>query len=893
MYLSELNRGEKAVIVKVMGHGGFRKRIVEMGFVQGKVVEVKNIAPLRDPIEYRIMGYDVSLRKSEAEKIEIISIKDAEKIAKQNNFYGTITEEDIRRIAFDRRKIITIALVGNPNSGKTSLFNSATGEREKVGNYSGVTVGVKESEFEFNGYKIKLVDLPGTYSISAYSPEEKFVRNYLTKEKPDVVLNILDGTNLERNMFLTTQLIDMNLRVVIALNMADEMHERGDKLDVQMLQKLLGIPIVETSFGKKKMGMHSLFSTAIKIYEGSDFVDEDGQLVSSADKDVLVDEYLHNVDIEHKHSHSAKEEVNVVLRHIHINYGNILEKSIAKIKDQIDKNANARDEYTPRYIAIKLLEQDEEMCEFISVFPNKEDILEACEKSASRIKSELKDTPENAIMDAKYGFISGALKETFSPAKSQGRGTTTEKIDRIVTNRILGFPIFIFALFVMFQCTFSLGEYPMMWIEYGVNWFGNQIGEWMPNGILKDFLVDGMITGVGGVLVFLPNILILYFFITLLETTGYMARAAFIMDKIMHKIGLHGRSFIPLVMGFGCNVPAIMATRTIKNKNNRMVTILISPLISCSARLPIYLLLAGAFFPKNAGFVLFSIYVVGMLLAAFMARIFKRFLFQKEETPFVMELPPYRFPSWKYILIDTWEKGKQYLHKIGTTILVGSLIIWALSYFPRYNNDVLPQEVNEENIVAFQQENSYLGRIGKFVQPVLEPLGFNWKMSVSLLSGMAAKEVVVSTLGILYNVDEMSETSLSETLQASADFSPAVALSLMLFVLIYFPCIATLVTIKHETRNWWWALFSAVYTIVLAWIVAFVFYQMMKNNLMQEFVITLLLLLSVLFIVQRTISIFKKKDPCTYCNSTSCKGCEDNPEEQKRAFQRLKRKQKN
>lgn len=873
MYLSELNKGEKAVIVKVMGHGGFRKRIVEMGFVQGKVVEVKNIAPLRDPIEYHIMGYDVSLRKSEAEKIEIISIKDAEKIAKQNNFYGTITEEDIRRIAFDRRKTITVALVGNPNSGKTSLFNSATGEREKVGNYSGVTVGVKESEFEFNGYKIKLVDLPGTYSISAYSPEEKFVRSYLTKEKPDLVLNVLDGTNLERNMFLTTQLIDMNLRVVIALNMADEMHERGDKLDVQMLQKLLGIPIVETSFGKKKMGLHSLFSTAIKLYEGSDFIDEDGQLVSSADKDVLVDECLHNVDIQHKHSHTTKQDVDVVVRHIHINYGNALEKSIAKIKDQIDKNENARDEYTPRYIAIKLLEQDEEMRSFIDVFSNKKEILDACEKSTARIKSELNDTPENAIIDAKYGFISGALKETFSPAKNQERGTVTEKIDHIVTNRILGFPIFIFALFVMFQCTFSLGEYPMAWIESGINWFGRLVGEWMPSGILKDFLVDGMIMGVGGVLVFLPNILILYFFITLLETTGYMARVAFIMDKIMHKIGLHGRSFIPLVMGFGCNVPAIMATRTIKNRNNRMVTILISPLISCSARLPIYLLLAGAFFPESAGFVLFAIYVIGMLLAALMARLFKRFLFQKEETPFVMELPPYRFPSWKYVLRDTWDKGKQYLHKIGTTILVGSLIIWALSYFPRY--DEQSQVLSEKEVIAFQQENSYLGQIGKFVQPVLQPLGFSWKMSVSLLSGVAAKEIVVSTLGILYGADEDSGVSLAEKLQASPDFSPAVALSLMLFVLIYFPCIATLVTIKHETRSWWWALFSAFYTIVLAWAVAFLFYQLLKNNLLQEFIIALLLLFALWFVVRKTIAVFKTKDPCAYCSSTSCGDCAD------------------
>lgn len=876
MRLSELNTGDKAVIVKVSGYGGFRKRIVEMGFIKGKVVEVRFAAPLKDPVEYHVMGYNVSLRRSEAANIEVISLEEAERIAKSHTavgFHGTITEDDIRQVALDERKTINVALVGNPNAGKTSLFNVASGQNERVGNYSGVTVGAKDGFFDYKGYHIKLVDLPGTYSLSAYSPEEKYVRRQIVESKPDVIVNVLDATNLERNLFLTTQLIDMNLRMVIALNMYDELEHRGDKFDYKTLSKLIGVPIVPT-ISPRRIGINELFDAVIKLYEGSDILDADGNLIHAVDDDELLDKHHHEIALEHRHGHHQGAEGNVehcehVVRHIHINYGPVIEKSIAKIKEQIVLNENARDEFTPRYIAIKLLEHDKEMENFVQQFGNWQDVLATRDMATRKIEEDLHDIPENAIMDAKYGFIAGALEETYEPAKKTHRKTKTGRIDSIVTSKYWGYPIFLLAIFIMFQCTFSLGEYPMQWIEAGVSWFGNFVSGLLPAGILKDLLVDGVIAGVGGVLVFLPNILILYFFITLLESSGYMARAAFIMDKIMHKIGLHGRSFIPLIMGFGCNVPAIMATRTIENKNSRMVTILIAPLMSCSARLPIYLLIAGAFFPNHAGLVLFAIYMAGVLLAAGMARIFKRFLFSKEETPFVMELPPYRIPSVKALLRDTWDKGEQYLRKIGTTILLGSVIIWVLSYFPLHPAARTGQEMTAEMRME-QQENSYLGHIGKFIQPALAPLGFDWKISVALLTGVAAKEVVISTMAILY--DSETEDALPQRLQTELKpdgthlFNSAVALSLMLFVLIYFPCIATIAAIKNETNSWKWALFAALYTILLAWIVSFVVYQSIQMNIYQEILVAVIILWAVWYIVRQIRCLIKRKYACQDCS---------------------------
>lgn len=786
--LSELNTGEKGVIVKIQGHGGFRKRIIEMGFIQGKIVEVLHKAPLQDPVEYQILGYHVSLRLSEASQIEVISVEEAEHLAREHNprtgnfmptcigcsesscrFRDSVakaTEEEdaLYRGAREKSKEITVALVGNPNCGKTSLFNRASGSHQRVGNYSGVTVDAVRGKMYYKGYRITLIDLPGTYSISAYSPEEKYVRHTIIHDKPDVILNVVDSSNLERNLFLTTQLIDMNLKMVIALNMYDELEEKGDVLDYGELERLLGVPMVPT-VSVKNRGIATLFDTIIDVYE-------------------------------------ENESVSGIIKHIHVNHGPVIEKSISRIREEIYKNPNATDEFTPRYVAIRILQRDKEIEKVLDNFSNKDEILRVRDGEALAIEKELHDSPENAIMDAKYGFIDGALRETYRRGERKPGKTLSEKIDNIVTSRWLGFPIFLVAMYLIFQATFSIGQYPMDWIDAGVGWLGEKVGELMSDSWLKDLIVDGLITGVGGVLVFLPNILILFFFISILEATGYMARAAFIMDKLMHLIGLHGRSFIPLMMGFGCNVPAVMATRTIENRNARMITILINPLMSCNARLPIYLLLAGIFFPQNAGLVIFCIYLGGVLLAALMAKIFSKALFNSDETPFVMELPPYRIPTWKSLLRDTWDKGKQYLKKIATIILIGTLIVWALSYFPTCDPDP-----------AARLEHSYLAMIGNFIAPILSPLGFHWQESVSLLSGMAAKEIVVSTMNMLYTVN--GELIIANVL------TPAVALAFMAFTLIYFPCVATIGAIKTETGSWKWAIFTVCYTLILAWIVAF------------------------------------------------------------------------
>ncbi len=932
MKLSDIEIGGRAVIVKVAGHGGFRRRIVEMGFIKGKVVEVLNRAPLGDPIEYSVMGYNVSLRQSEAERIEVISVEEIMNaqctMHNAQSVEGNaqvITLEEIRQVALDRRREIQVALVGNPNAGKTSLFNVISGAHEKVGNYSGVTVDAKEITFDYKGYHIRLVDLPGTYSLSAYSPEERYVRNQIVKERPDVVINVVDAGNLERNLFLTTQLIDMNVRMVIALNMYDELEAKGDVFDYDALSAMIGVPMIPT-VSPKMRGIHELFDTVIKVYESVDYVDADGNLVAKAEGDELLDKHYHDLRLPHKHASKDKgshtnlilpDAVNQRIRHIHIHYGPMIESAIRRVKTVLQECDIQLDDYTPRYVAIKLIEGDEEILSNAQcTMHNAQFSILNSQLSEIRdeIKSEFKDTAENVINDAKYGFIAGALKETYVARVKEDSKTTTDKIDNVVTSKWLGYPIFLLALFITFNATFFVGAYPMEWIDAGVALVADWVRNVMPEGMLSDLLVDGIISGVGGVLVFLPNILILYFFISLMESSGYMARAAFIMDKLMHHIGLHGRSFIPLFMGFGCNVPAIMATRTIENRNARMITILIIPLMSCSARLPIFLLLAGTFFPQKAGIALFSMYMIGVALAALMAIVFRKVLFNKEETPFVMELPPYRMPSVKTMLRDTWEKGVQYLRKIGTTILVGSIIIWALSYFP-LNNAQLSDNFIVEDIKTIdsqfstfnfcdkreqssllglpseakittegsnsQLENSYLGQIGKAVQPVLAPLGFDWKTSVALVTGVTAKEIVVSTLGVLYSVDDTEDMgSLSERLLSATDengeplYNVAVAISLMLFVLIYLPCIGTLATIKSETGSWWWALFVAVYTIVLAWIVSFVVYQSIIHNVWQEVLVGFILLITAINIIVRLIKKFRKSSsPCNGCSSAGCEGC--------------------
>ncbi|KAA6346528.1 Ferrous iron transport protein B [termite gut metagenome] len=823
MCLSELKTGERGVIVKVIGHSGFRKRIIEMGFIKGKTVEVLLNAPLNDPIKYKILGYEISLRHREAEMIEIISEQEAkEQVLQPGIYYGALAgeythfnDEYLRRIALGKRRTINVALIGNPNCGKTSLFNLASGAHEHVGNYSGVTVSAKEGHFDFEGYRFKIVDLPGTYSLSAYTPEEIYVRRHIIEQTPDIIINVVDSSNLERNLFLTTQLIDMDIRMVVALNMYDELEESGNTLDHYLLGKLLGVPMIPTVC-KKSKGIGDLFHIIINLYEGADYVDEQGIINPEVAKEIQdwhhkhVDESNHG---EHIEDYTREYKLHhAIYRHIHINHGPDLERAIDEVKEEISLNDFIRYKYSTRYLAIKLLENDEEVERWIGELPNVESIIKKRDKAIKRIADTLKEDSESAITNAKYGFICGALKEAFVDNYLEQR-TVTKSIDAFVTHRLLGFPIFFLFMFLMFECTFIFGEYPMAGIEWLVNAFGSWVNDTMSAGPLKDLLIDGIVGGVGGVIVFLPNIMILYFFISIMEDSGYMARAAFIMDKVMHKMGLHGKSFIPLLMGFGCNVPAIMASRTIENHKSRLITMLVNPLMSCSARLPIYLLLVGAFFPKNGSFILLIIYATGILLAILMARLFSKILVKGDDIPFVMELPPYRMPTAKAIFRHTWEKGVQYLRKMGGIIMLASVIIWFLGYYPNHNT---------YETVTEQQENSYIGRVGKAIEPALAPLGFDWKLDIGLLTGMGAKELVVSSLGVLYANDaEANTTSLAERMP----ITPLVAFCYMLFSLIYFPCIASFAAIKHESGSWKWAAFTAIYTTVLAWMVSFAVYQ--------------------------------------------------------------------
>lgn len=818
MRLSELNTGEKGVIVKVLGHGGFRKRIVEMGFIKGKTVEVILNAPLKDPIKYRLLDYEISLRRQEAEMIEVVSEQEAR--TTQSPYHGSITEEitvpeaEMVALAKGKRRTINVALVGNPNCGKTSLFNIASGAHEHVGNYSGVTVDAKEGFFDFQGYHFRIVDLPGTYSLSAYTPEEIYVRKHIIDETPDVIINVVDASNLERNFYLTTQLIDMNVRMVIALNMYDELEASGNKLDYLKLSQLFGVPMVPTVCRKGK-GVDKLFHVIIGIYEGSDFLTQKKAEIRTEVLEDLRDWHETYVPDHKFGSHSEEEHIRPrgIFRHIHINHGPELERSIQAVKKLISVNEQIRHKYSTRFLAIKLLEDDKDIELFVETLPNGGEILALRDKEVQRIYNVMNEDSEQAITDAKYGFITGALKETFTDNHME-KEQTTRVIDSIVTHRIWGYPIFFLFLYIMFEGTFVLGDYPMQGIEWLVDQLGNLIRNNMAEGPLKDMLVDGIIGGVGGVIVFLPNILILYFFISVMEDSGYMARAAFIMDKIMHRMGLHGKSFIPLIMGFGCNVPAIMASRTIEDRKCRLITMLVNPLMSCSARLPIYLVMVGAFFPNQASFVLLCIYATGIILAVLMARLFSKFLVKGDDAPFVMELPPYRMPTTKSILRHTWEKGAQYLKKMGGIIMIASIIIWFLGYYPQHD---------AYETVAEQQENSYIGQIGKAVEPVIEPLGFDWKLGIGLISGVGAKELVVSTLGVLYtNEEDVENVNLSNRIP----ITPLAALAYMLFVLIYFPCIATLAAIKQESGSWKWALFAAGYTTVLAWCIAFVVYQL-------------------------------------------------------------------
>ena len=761
-----------------------------MGFVKGKAVTTLLYAPLQDPIKYSILGYEVSLRRSEARLIEVVKIDDEDAAdllhGREGRLNTTETAESGKRPMPPHDKVINVALVGNPNCGKTSLFNIATGASEHVGNYSGVTVDAKARHFEYRGYQFHIVDLPGTYSLAAYSPEEVYVRRYLRNEPADVIVNVVDASNLERNLYLTTELIDMDRSMVIALNMYDEVSRDGTRLDYKLLGDMIGVPIVPT-VSRTGEGINTLFDTVISVFEGE----------------------------------------NTSVRHIHVQLGAEIETSIGRLRQLLSHQADDEHQVSTRFLAIKLLEGDPEVTERVKMRPGGDSVVELRDSLVENFKLKSGEDINEHIASEKYGFIDGALAETLTPGKGR-KHERTGKIDSLVTSRILGFPLFFCVMFVTFWLTFALGQYPMDWMQDGIDALSALVDRAFPDGILKDMIADGIIGGVGGVIVFLPNILILYFCLSFMEDTGYMARAAFIMDKVMHRIGLHGKSFIPLVMGFGCNVPAIMAARTIESRSSRIITILINPFMSCSARLPLYVLLIGTFFPGYAALVFFCLYLVGIAIAIVSAKILRRFVFKKDETPFVMELPPYRVPTMRALVRHTWGKGAQYLRKMGGIILVASIVIWALNYFP----DGREKSVDNASGDISLNHDSYLESAGKAINPVLEPLGFNWRASVAALAGVPAKEIVVSTLGVLYTDNEaVDDTSLGRRLEeinpgtGEPDFTPVSALSFMVFILLYCPCIATLTAIGRETRKFRYVAFSIVYNTAVAWIAAFVIYR--------------------------------------------------------------------
>lgn len=808
MLLSELKPGQTGIVTKILGHGAFRKRAMEMGFVRGREVRMILDAPLADPIKFALMDYEVSLRKAEASMIEIVLLEEWERHGR-GAAINVESHEEKETLPIREDHIINVALVGNPNCGKTSLFNIASGSHEHVGNYAGVTVDAKAGKLRYKGYQFNIVDLPGTYSLSAYSPEELYVMRYLRDYTPDVIVNVVVASNLERNLYLTSELIDMNRCMIIDLNMYDELERSKAKLDYELLGKMLGVPIVPTTASTGK-GVHQLLDTIIDVYEM-------------------------------KNPHT---------RHIHIKMRPEVEEAVRVIKDAIKADDTLLQHFSPRYLAIKLLEGDPEVERLLSESPHYNEWLALRDSEAEKVQKELGEDVAAAIASEKYGFIQGALAETME-GDLDHEEKSTKIIDSFVTNKLFGFPIFFAIMWLMFWATFKLGSYPMEWIEVAVGWLSGVVGQYMADGPLKDLLLDGIIGGVGGVIVFLPNILILYAFISFMEDSGYMARVAFIMDKLMHRMGLHGKSFIPLVMGFGCNVPAIMSTRIIESKSSRLITILINPFMSCSARIPIYVLLTGAFFPSQGAWVFFGLYLLGIMMAVVTARLLRKFWFKKDETPFVMELPPYRIPTAKATIRNMWTKARQYLQKMGGLILVASIIIWALSYFPRYSVEQVPAEfkvqamaempvstldsrseteINELILNEYQQEHSILAGIAKGMEPVLAPMDFGWKICSSLLAGAAAKEVVVSTLGVLYVGDD-DASLLSERLSTpslttgKAPFDKAKALAFLVFVLLYFPCIATITAIIRETGSWKYGVFAMTYNTALAWILSFITYR--------------------------------------------------------------------
>ncbi|MDP8256370.1 MAG: ferrous iron transport protein B [Candidatus Alcyoniella australis] len=713
-------------------------------------------------------------------------------------------------------KRITIALAGNPNSGKTTIFNALTGARQKVGNWGGVTVERKQGHLEFEGYEVTVVDLPGTYSLTAYSIEELVARNYIVDERPDVVVDIVDAGNLERNLYLTTQLVELSCPLVIALNMMDVAEQKGLKIAIGRLSEIFGAPLVPT-VGSREKGLESLLRACIEVVEGR----------------------------------------NDAIRPVRIPYGSEVEGHLAELTQMLPTSQIERCYAAERWMAIKLLENDRRAIENIAEAENSEKLLLTIERLREHLVSLYGDDPELLFAERRYGFIAGALKETLTETLID-RVSVSEQIDRVLTNRLFGLPLFALMVWAMFQFTFTVGAYPMDWLDIGVSWLGRSVGALLPAGLLRGLIVEGVIGGVGSVLVFMPNILLLFLCISFLEDSGYMARAAFLMDRVMHLLGLHGKSFIPLLMGFGCTVPAVMATRTLESERDRILTIMINPLMSCSARLPVYVLLAGAFFPPaRAGTVIFSIYLLGALLAVLVGRLFSKTILRGQAAPFVMELPPYRLPTFKTTAIHMWERSKIFVRKMGGVILVGSIVIWFLGAFPVHgprhqeltgridahglsyglyqaganSKQRLTIELyHTEHVAQLQQTleadriaESYIGRIGRTIEPIFAPLGLDWRAAVAVLTGFVAKEIVVSTLGVLMQVDDEQQPGNAGLIVAlrNTGMTPLIAYAFMAFILIYTPCLATVAAIRRETNSRKWAAFSVAYSFVLAWVVAF------------------------------------------------------------------------
>ena len=717
------------------------------------------------------------------------------------------------------QKRLSIALAGNPNSGKTTIFNNITGTRQKVGNWPGVTVEKKEGYINKSGYDLKIIDLPGTYSLTPFSIEEIVARNFILDEPPDVVIDIIDASNLERSLYLATQLREIDCKVLFALNMADVARTRGIKIDDKKLSELLAVPVVFT-IGNKNKGIDTLLQKAIELAE-SDYV---------------------------------------IPKKRKVKYSKDIEDSISKIEHFIRNHAADSIPYNIRWTAIKLLEDDKIVKERVLEKTGKigEDILREIGNYRKFLVDRFDDDPEIVMTDERYGFIAGIIMEVLTTSTKQ-RVDISRNVDLVLTNRFIGFPIFIFFIWAMFQLTFSLGAYPMDWISSGINLFSTLLAHVLPDNIVKDFLINGVIAGVGSVIVFLPNILILFFCIALFEDTGYMSRAAFLMDKIMHLIGLHGKSFIPMLMGFGCNVPAIMASRTLESEKDRTLTILITPFMSCSARLPVYIILAGAFFGARAGTVIFGIYLLGIILSIITGRLFRSTLLRGADAPFVMELPPYRIPMIKSLLIHMWDRSKIFLKKMGGYILAGSVVVWTLSAFPHnisysknydlkieqvktyYQTEIDAAQKSDKALLAQKRdaavaelitekkaekaEKSFMGRIGKVIAPVFSPIGIDWRGSVALLTGFVAKEIVVSTMGILYAADKREDSEALKNALLSSGMTPIAALAMMVFVLLYMPCLATLAAIRRETASLKWMIFSISYSTLLAWGMAFLVYQ--------------------------------------------------------------------